>query len=97
MTEQFRDDVYSLLAYTLSSAVGCVTEPKIYGPMRLADVAARLVRLLDEQGLLADEKLDAIAGRIEEDKFLCMDDQEGFVKMLGDTSGMMAELINSES
>lgn len=97
MTEEFKDDAYSLLAYAISSAAGCVSEPKLYGPMRLADVAARLIRLLDEQGLLKNGDLDAIADRIEEDKLLCMDDEEGFVKMLEDTSGMMAEIINRES
>lgn len=97
MTDQFKDQALSLLAYAISSALGCVNEPKLYGPTRLVDMAERLIRFFDEQELLQAEGLNDIADRIEQDKFLCMDDKEAFVQMLKDTSGMMAEVIEKQS
>ena len=96
MTNNFKDEVYSLLAYVISSASGCVKEPKLYGPFRLIDTAERVINLLSEQSLLSTAALDEVAKRIETDKLLLMNDEEGFVKMLQDVSGMMAEIINEE-
>ena len=96
MKDEQRQEVYGLLAYILASAAGCVTEPQLYGPMRLADAAARLIRLLAAGELLRDRELEAIAERIERDKLLCMDDEPGFVRMLRDTSAAMAEIIRRE-
>lgn len=96
MTENFKNDVYSLLAYIISSAVGCVSEPRLYGPMRLADTAGKMIHLLEEHDLLRTAGLNSIADRIETDKLLCMDDEQGFIQMLKDISGIMAEIINEE-
>ena len=96
MDSQVHEEIYCLLAYMLASAAGCAGEPKLYGPMRLVDAAQKLIRILDEAGILHRDELMAIANRIDADKLLCMEDKKAFLDMIGETTVQMAELLNGE-
>lgn len=77
-----RNDIIKLLAYILTSARGCIDEPKIYGPFRLADSASKLFYSLKDNGLINDEGINSIIDKIEEKKHTCMSDEQEFINML---------------
>jgi hypothetical protein len=94
METSFEKDIDMLLAYIISSAAGCVSEPKIYGPFRLIDTAERMIRLLDRHGMIKDEALRGLADKIEREKLTCMGNQGAFVSMLDDASARMADIVS---
>jgi hypothetical protein len=73
-----------LFAYMVTSARGCIDEPKIYGPFRLIDSMSRLYSILKENNLIRNEEIAKIIEKIEEKKYTCMTDEKEFVKMLDD-------------
>lgn len=53
MDEQnLRETLFLLLGYLLTSARGLYDEPASYGPFRLLDAAARLIRAMEQSGLM---------------------------------------------
>jgi len=79
--EKLRYDLLKLFCYIITSARGCIEEPKLYGPFRLIDSVERIITLLDNEGL-ADDFLKKERAKIEEKKYLVMQDAEGFTKFL---------------
>jgi hypothetical protein len=79
--EELRYDLLKLFCYIVTSARGCVEEPKLYGPLRLIDSVERIITLLDNEGL-ADGFLKRERTKIEENKYILMEDEEGFIKFL---------------
>lgn len=77
-----RNEVLKILAYILTSARGCIDEPKIYGPLRLADTAVRLFYLLKDNNLIADKEINKIIDYIDENKSSCMSGEQEFIDML---------------
>ena len=77
-----RDDVFALVTYMLTSARGCVDEPKLYGPLRLIESISRLVALTENSGLPKDEFLIQAKKRIDLNKHLVMESEEAFTKFL---------------
>ncbi len=74
-------ELIKLFCYMITSARGCVEEPKLYGPFRLIDSVGRIIALLDNEGL-ADDFLKKEVAKIEESKYLVMQDEKGFTKFL---------------
>jgi len=74
-------NLIKLFCYMITSARGCVEEPKLYGPFRLIDSVGRIITLLDNEGL-ADDFLKKEMVKIEESKYLVMQDEKGFIKFL---------------
>ena len=79
--EKIRYDLLKLFCYMIVSARGLVEEPKLYGPLRLLDSVERIITLLDNEGL-ADDFLKKERVKIEENKYLVMQDEAGFTKFL---------------
>lgn len=79
--KKLRYELFKLFCYIVTSARGCVDEPKLYGPFRLIDSVERIIVLLDNEGL-ADDFLKKERAKIEENKYLLMQDEEGFIKFL---------------
>ncbi len=79
--EKLRYDLLKLFCYMITSARGCVEEPKLYGPFRLIDSVERIITLLDNEGL-ADDFLKKEGAKIEENKLLVVQDGGGFIKFL---------------
>ena len=79
--EKLRYDLLKLFCYIITSARGCLEEPKLYGPFRLIDSVGRIITLLDNEGL-ADDFLKQERAKIEENKYLVMQDEKGFTKFL---------------
>jgi len=75
---------YELLkqfCYVITSARGCIDEPKSYGVSRLLGSVERLVALLDNQGL-ADNFLKEKGAEIATNKYLARQDKEKFIEFL---------------
>ena len=79
--EKFKYDLLKLFCYMITSARGCIEEPKLYGPFRLIDSVARIIALLDNEGL-ADDLLKKEMAKIEENKYLLMEERGKFIEFL---------------
>ncbi len=79
--ENLKSDVLYLISYMVTSARGCVNEPKLYGPYRLLDTTVRLINLLKKYGV-SGEDLDNIKKIIESGKDYVMTDVDAFVKTI---------------
>ena len=77
-------DIIKLFTYMVTSARGCIDEPKIYGPFRLIDSVSRLYNILKENNLIRSEEVSKIIEKIEGGKYSCMTDEKEFVTMLDD-------------
>ena len=73
---------YELLAFCSTSAIGLMDEPPIYGPLRLIDCMAQLIRLGRESGVVDNAAISELEQYIEENKLICMYDEEQFRKVL---------------
>jgi hypothetical protein len=86
------DEAFELLVFLITSARGCVDEPKLYGTFRLVDAASKLVGFVLEdhpeqsEGFLRDLKQE-----IDEKKLSLMADQEGYIEFLGDITREVAQ------
>lgn len=85
-TEGESDDIFRLALYLLTSARGCLDEPKIYGVVRLLEV---LVRLIDLQKttkqLEPDSFLESMKPRIDRLKILIMENPKEVQERLDET------------
>jgi hypothetical protein len=79
------DFVFGLTVSLLTSARGCLDEPKIYGPLRLLEALSALTNIYDYDALEKDEFL--LNAKNEIDTKLVpavMQSEEEFTKMLDD-------------
>ncbi len=75
--------IFGLAAYLLTSARGCVDEPKMYGPLRLVDAISRLATISEHARCLGrDEFLQEAKRKIDTNKQLVMESEEEFTKFL---------------
>ena len=79
-----KGDFYGLTSFLLTSARGCVDEPKMYGPFRLLDASRRLIDLLEARGL-ADGFLRQIRIKMDEaEDLIDLKDEKRFIESLDD-------------
>jgi hypothetical protein len=79
-----KGDFYRLISFLLTSARGCVDEPKMYGPFRLLDASRRLIDVLEARGL-ADGFLREIRIKMDETEGLIdLKDEKRFIESLDD-------------
>jgi hypothetical protein len=76
------DEVFALAIYMLTSARGCVDEPKTYGSLRLIEAISRLVALMESSGFTQDEFLANAKKKIDANKHLVMESEEKFTDFL---------------
>ncbi|MEL7601580.1 MAG: DUF6092 family protein [Bacillota bacterium] len=88
-----REEWHSILAFMIASAMGCVNEPPIYGPLRLIESMEKLIGFASDNGLEQDERLLDVMHRIQEDKSLCMYDEEAFSALLQEIGLCVTELM----
>lgn len=84
------------IIWMIACAENLTREPHNYGPLRMIDAAGRAIALFKENGLLSNEDLDAIYDDIEENKFLQMNDPEGFHEMLKRCNVNVATMLKKE-
>lgn len=86
------DPHFKLLSFLVSSARGCVDEPLLYGSLRLVDAAARLIDIMEEEGL-ANDDLMKLRALIKDKMYLIMQDESDFKKFLDDLSLELARIV----
>lgn len=79
-----------LLVYMLTSAAALGGEPKIYGPLRLAEASERLAKIMlnDDPD---NRELQELIALIADGKRKTTSDEDGFYNMLQDA---VAELVD---
>jgi len=77
-----KKEAVKFIAYLVTSARGCIEEPKIYGSFRLVDSAGKFYGALKKHGLIDDRDIDEIISMIDEKKYSCMFDEQEFIGML---------------
>ena len=88
-----REEWHSILAFMIASAMGCVNEPPMYGPLRHIESMEKLIGFASDNGLEQDERLLDVMHRIQEDKSLCMYDEEAFSALLQEIGLCVTELM----
>ncbi len=85
-------EFFSLVSFLITSARGCVREPKLYGSFRLIDAASRLISLMEKMGI-ANEGLLELRREIEEGKYSLMYDSSEFLSLLDRLSEKIGEIV----
>jgi hypothetical protein len=91
-----RANAHKLICYMASSACNLVGEPHLYGPFRLVDASSRLIDILEEEGAVDQNLLEARA-MIEDKKYLVMNDEKAFTTFLNDLVLKLAEGFKDQS
>jgi len=89
------DKHFQLLAFLITSARGCIDEPKLYGPLRLLDAASRLIEIMEDEGKASEEVL-RLRGLVEEAIDVLMYDQKEFVRLTDELSRELARIIRDQ-
>jgi hypothetical protein len=76
------DNLLKLMIFSISSSIGCINEPKIYGPLRLLEVTEKLIELYNINSNERNDQIIKILDMIKKDKLLCMTDEEKFKELL---------------
>ena len=90
-------DILDYIAYIVSSAKGCIKEPKIYGSFRLVDSIEKLIILLEKHNIVIDDDIKKIIKKIQNEKLSFMTDEEHFILMLDEVTSDLIETINENS
>ena len=90
--QEYAEDWNELLAFCITSAIGCMDEPAVYGPLRLIDCMARVIRLGESLGLIQDADLSDLETYIEENKLVCMYDEDAFRGVLQEIAFRLIEI-----
>ncbi len=77
--------IFELALFLLTAARGCVTEPHMYGPLRLVDAVSRLTDLYSKTNLLkTDNFLLQAKEKVDKNKYLVMASSDDFIKFMDD-------------
>jgi len=85
------DPWLSLMAYLVSSALGCLDEPQAYGSFRLLDALSRLLEILETVKPEDKGFLEALRREIEEKKYMVLSDPAGYRRFLVELAGRLVE------
>lgn len=86
--------LFEIEAFLISSAKGCLWEPKLYGSLRLLTAFSKIALLPDYvSGLKRDEFLLNLRKEIDEKNILVMTDPEKFKEAIMDISIKFAKEI----
>jgi len=81
--DAFKNQIFGLDCYMVTSACNLVNETKNYGPFRLIDTASRLIDILSENQISSSE-LGKIQAKIERGKYKVMEDGSQFSSFLNE-------------
>ena len=96
MNETFKEQIFGLVGYMLTSACNLVNETKSYGPLRLIDAASRLIAILSENNI-SSPSLEKIQEKIEEGKLKVMEDDSEFSSFLNDLVLYTVKLVDDQA
>jgi hypothetical protein len=96
MNETFKEQIFGLVCYMLTSACNLVNETKSYGPFRLIDAASRLITVLSENNI-SSPSLEKIREKIEQGKYKVLEDDSQFSAFLNDLVLYTVSLIENQN
>jgi len=76
-----REAAFELAAFLVTSARGCIDEPRLYGPFRLLDALTRFVEISRSVGT-SDPFLDQVKEKIDENIEAVSSDRDRFKSFL---------------
>lgn len=86
------DEAFELLVFLITSARGCVDEPKLYGTFRLVDGASKLIGfILENHPEQSEVFLRDLKEEIDARKLSLMTDKEGYIEFLSDIARKVAQ------
>lgn len=88
-----REEWHAILAFMIASAMGCMNEPPIYGPLRLIESMEKLIGFAADNNLEQHARLLDVMHKIEDKKSLCMYDEEAFSALLQEVGLSVTELV----
>ena len=88
-------DIVKIFSYIVTSARGCIDEPKIYGPLRLLNTMSKLFYILKDNGEISNKEIEKIVEKIDEIKSNCKTDEEKFIIMIDEVIDNLVELVQS--
>ena len=88
-----KDDISKILAFLASSAMGCLDEPAIYGPLRLLETMELVIHCVEKHKLTNIDGLEQIADNIAIYKTLCMVDKEAFSEFVNKIGMEIVKII----
>ncbi len=86
-----KEELTEILSFCISSAIGCVDEPAIYGPLRLVEVMEKLIDFGVALEITSDTEWSEIKKQITEKKTLCMIDEDQFKQFLREIAYLLVE------
>ncbi|MCR4433958.1 MAG: DUF6092 family protein [Caldiserica bacterium] len=92
--ELSESDFWNIICFIVVSAANLGGEKKEYGPLRLLEVAARLIKVLRDHGLTS-KRLDIVQKRIDENKYLVMTDESHFNQFLQSLTLEIVDLMTN--
>ncbi len=95
MESILNDKHFQLLAFLITSARGCIDEPKLYGPLRLLDAATKLIEIMEKEGK-CDEDILKLKELIEESIDTLIYDEEAFIESLDELTKKLAKIIRKQ-
>lgn len=91
-----RQKLYQILAFCISSALGCMNEPPSYGSLRLIEVMEGLIEY-DKLQHGKDASLESISFFIGQHKLSCMDDEDEFATNLMEIASMLMDATKNDN
>jgi len=90
-------DFIKLLAYIVSSAKGCIDEPKIYGSFRLIDTVSKLFHILKDNNVVYCNEISKIIDKIDKKKYSFIANEKEFIDMLDEAIDSLVDLVQSKN
>ena len=94
--ETFKEQIFGLVCYMVTSACNLVNETKSYGPFRLVDTASRLIAILSENQSSSPE-LEKIQEKIEQGKYKVMESESQFSLFLNELVLYITSLMENQN
>ena len=77
----------------ITSARGCIDEPKIYGPFRLIDSMIKLYLTLKKNNIFLNSDIEDIIAKIEDNRQILFSDEEAVARLLDDVIDDFVNLV----
>jgi len=89
--EELHERILDFAAYVLTAARGLYKEPQSYGPMRLVDVLAKAVQLLEDVGV-RDDSLEGALAVIRQHRWQAASNPEAFAEALDEAINQLVQV-----
>lgn len=86
-----KEDFFMVLSFFITSAIGLVNEPSIYGPLRLVEAMEKFIDFGIKNELITHDEMGFFSQHIERNKTLCMVDEDEFTNSLKEIAYLLID------